>query len=198
MAGNVTPFSRERVDPPMPETVESLLQRVARGDEQAFAVVYDRMAPGVFGIARRVVRDPSQAEEVAQEVLLEVWRKAPQFDPSRASAQAWVFTIAHRRAVDRVRNVRATAERDERDASTSATPAFDEVYESVASRLEVEQIRRALDSLTDIQRAAIELAYYDGYTQQQVADVLRVPLGTAKTRLRDGLIRLRDAMGVTT
>lgn len=144
-----------------------------------------------------MVRDPAQSEEVAQEVLIEVWRSASRFDPSRGSAATWQMTIAHRRAVDRVRSSQAALERDQRVGRSAHRPPFDEVVEQVETRLEHEQVRKALSALTDLQREAVTLAYYGGYTYRQVAELLDVPLGTVKTRLRDGLIRLRDALGVT-
>ena len=175
---------------------DELLLRVARGDRDAFSQLYDLVAPRVLGVARRVVRDPAQAEEVAQEVLLEVWRLAARFEPERGGALTWVTTLAHRRAVDRVRSAQAAADREERSALRDHVPAYDVVAEEVEARVEVEQVRRALDGLTPLQREAVTLAYYGGLTYREVAVVLDVPLGTVKTRLRDGLIRMRDALGV--
>ena len=176
---------------------EQLLSDVARGDRDAFEELYDQIAGPVLGVARRVLRDPAQSEEVAQEVLLEVWRSASRYDADKGSVLAWVLTIAHRRAVDRVRSAQSRTDRELRDASRSHVVAYDEVADEVESRLEHEQVRKALGSLTDLQREAIRLAYYGGYTQREVSELLDVPLGTIKTRLRDGLIRLRDALGVT-
>jgi RNA polymerase sigma-70 factor, ECF subfamily len=167
---------------------------VARGDAGAFDAVYDLLAPSVFGIVRRVVRDPAQSEEVTQEVLLEVWRNAAQYDPGRGSATAWVMVLAHRRAVDRVRSVQKESERERRTAT--ADVPFDEVAEAVESSLERERVRRCLRSLTELQRESVTLAYYGGYTYGQVASLLGVPAGTIKTRMRDALIRLRDCLGV--
>jgi RNA polymerase sigma-70 factor, ECF subfamily len=178
-------------------SADELLQAAARGDQAAFAALYDRLAPMVYGVIRRVVRDPSQSEEVAQEVFVEVWRIATRFDPARGSAQTWVLTMAHRRAVDRVRSEQATRNRNDRVGHRERSREFDEVAEQVETGLEQAEVREALEVLTDLQREAVELAYYKGYTYREVAEVLDAPLGTIKTRMRDGLIRLRDAMGVT-
>ena len=171
-----------------------LISRVARGDADAFDAVYDQVAPTVFGIVRRVIRDPAQSEEVTQDVLLEVWRNAAKFDPGRGSAAAWVTTLAHRRAVDRVRSVQKESDRERRIAA--AVVPYDEVAEAVESSLERERVRRCLGSLTELQRESVTLAYYGGYTYSQVASLLGVPDGTIKTRMRDALIRLRDCLGV--
>jgi len=176
--------------------LDELLTLAGRGDQAAFEAVYDRVAAPVFGMIRRVLRDPAQSEEVAQETLLEVWRSAARFDPARGSAVTWVMTIAHRRAVDRVRSETAAAEREARAASAAAVPV-DEVAEAVESSLEAERVSRCLDGLTELQRESITLAYYAGYTYPQVASALGVALGTVKTRIRDGLKRLRDCLGVS-
>ncbi|SCK34242.1 RNA polymerase sigma-70 factor, ECF subfamily [Streptomyces sp. WMMB 714] len=174
-----------------------LLTEVARGDQDAFAEVYDQIAGPVLGLVRSVLRDPAQSEEVAQEVLVEVWRTVAQFQPDKGSAMSWVMTFAHRRAVDRVRSAQATSDREHRAALLDQTPAFDEVTEAVEARLEREQVRRCLRTLTELQRQSVVLAYYRGLTYREVAELLAQPLGTVKTRLRDGLIRLRDCLGVT-
>ena len=167
---------------------------MARGDNAAFALVYDSCAAAVLGTARRVLRDPAQSEEVMQEVLLEVWRSASRFDPAVGSARAWVLTLAHRRAVDRVRSEQKSADRELRAAV--ATVPFDEVSDVVELRLEHERVRRCLESLTELQRESVTLAYYRGYSYPEVAALLGVAVGTVKTRMRDGLIRLRDCLGV--
>jgi RNA polymerase sigma-70 factor (ECF subfamily) len=173
-----------------------MLVLVARGDQQAFEALYAELAGSVLGLVRRVVRDPAQSEEVTQEVLVEVWRTASRYDPARGSARSWVLAMAHRRAVDRVRSAQSASDRDARAGRSAQQPAYDEVAEQVEIRLEQEQVRRGLGTLTELQREAVTLAYYGGYTYREVAELLDVPLGTVKTRLRDGLIRLRDYLGV--
>jgi RNA polymerase sigma-70 factor (ECF subfamily) len=175
---------------------DELLRQVARGDDQAFRALYDLLSPRVFGLARRVVRDPAQAEEVAQEALVEVWRTAARFDATKGSATSWVLTITHRRAVDRVRAAQAGADRERRVAAASVDTPYDDVVEEVTSSLELQQVRRCLEGLTDLQREAITLAYYDGFTYREVAEKLDAALPTIKSRMRDGLIRMRDCLGV--
>ena len=177
------------------EGAEQLLGRVGRGDEQAFAAVYDLLGAAVYGLARRVVRDPARAEEIAQEVFIQVWQSAARFDPGRGSAKGWVLTLAHRRAVDAVRHDQAATNRENRYDWTSG-PDFDEVDETVSTTLEHEQVRRCLGGLTELQREAVNLAYYNGHTYSEVAEVLDANPATIKTRIRDGLVRLRDCMGV--
>ncbi|MFI6028377.1 ECF RNA polymerase sigma factor SigK [Amycolatopsis magusensis] len=195
------PGDQLRPVPAQPEddpTTEELLVRVAKGDERAFEQVYERLAGPILGLVRRVVRDGAQSEEVAQEVLVELWRTAPRYAPDRGSALNWALTLAHRRAVDRVRSARASTEREVKATfEASRSRPFDEVAESVNSRWERQQVRRCLGHLTELQRESVLLAYYQGYTYREVAEVLSTPQGTVKTRLRDGLIRLRDCLGVT-
>jgi len=167
---------------------------VARGDVAAFDAIFEQVGPSVFGVVKRVIRDPAQSEEVTQDVLLDIWQDASKFDAERGSAVAWVMTLAHRRAVDRVRSVQKEADR-ERRVATAEIP-YDEVAEAVESSLERERVWRCLGSLTELQRESVTLAYYGGYTYGQVAGLLGVPTGTIKTRMRDALIRLRDCLGV--
>jgi RNA polymerase sigma-70 factor (ECF subfamily) len=200
MAGMDTPkTSRNRHGPGPAESgrpdLAALLAQVARGDHAAFETVYDHVAGPVYGIVRKVLRDPAQSEEVAQEVMLDVWRTASRFDAARGSALAWVMTIAHRRAVDRVRAENAAAARELKLAPGPATG--DDVSELAEAALDRQRVRRCLGTLTALQAEAIKLAYYGGYTYPQVAGLLGVALGTVKTRIRDGLIRLRDCMEVT-
>jgi RNA polymerase sigma-70 factor (ECF subfamily) len=190
----MTVMPGERPDGPVGADLAAQLRLVARGDAAAFASVYDQVAAGVFGVIRRVVRDVAQSEEVAQEVLIEVWRNASAFDTGRGSAMAWIMTMAHRRAVDRVRSAQRETERERRTAT--ADIPYDEVAEAVEASLDRERVRRCLGSLTELQRESVTLAYYGGYTYGQVAGLLGVPAATVKTRMRDALIRLRDCLGV--
>jgi RNA polymerase sigma-70 factor (ECF subfamily) len=171
-----------------------LLAHVARGDQPAFEEVYDRMAGPVLGMVRGVLRDLAQSEEVMQEVLLELWRTASRFDPGKGSALSWVMMMAHRRAVDRVRSEQKAVEREFRAATAQVD--FDDVTETVEATLERERVRHCLRSLTDLQRESVTLAYYGSYSYSEVAGLLGVAVGTVKTRMRDGLIRLRDCLGV--
>ena len=173
-----------------------LLRLSARGDEAAFARLYDLTAARVFGLTVRIVRDPAQSEEVAQEAFLDIWRTASRFDAARGSAIAWMLTIVHRKAVDRVRSAEASSRRDATYHQQNEPVAHDATAEAAHASLEARRVRGALGALTEVQREAVELAYFGGYTHTEVATMLDLPVGTAKTRIRDGLIRLRDTMGV--
>ena len=173
-----------------------LLRQSARGDHESFAELYDATASRVFGLAVRVVRDPAQAEEVAQESFLEIWRTATRFDSARGSALAWMLTIVHRKAVDRVRSAEAASRRDTTYHQHNHSVDHDATADAAQASMEARRVRHALSTLTPAQREALELAYFGGYTHTEVATMLDLPLGTAKTRIRDGLIRLRDTMGV--
>jgi RNA polymerase sigma-70 factor (ECF subfamily) len=180
-----------------PPTLEQLLARVAREDHEAFEAVYQRVSAPIYGLVRSVLRNHAKAEEVTQEVLVEIWRTAPRFDQQRGPAQTWMMMLAHRRAVDRVRSEQAAADREARAASQSIVTAYDEVTEQVEARLDRERVRHCMETLTALQRESVTLAYYRGHSYREVSELLDLPLGTVKTRLRDGLIRLRDCLGVT-
>ncbi|MGX7679049.1 ECF RNA polymerase sigma factor SigK [Jatrophihabitans sp. DSM 45814] len=179
------------------DELAGLLAAASRGEEQAFASLYDKTSPRVYGMVVRVVRDAAQAAEVTQDVYLEVWRQSARFDASRSAVMPWLLMIAHRRAVDRVRSAQSSVVRDNRYAVLSTERPYDSVSEQVQTSLESQRVRKVMDDLTDAQREAVSLAYFGGYTHSEVAELLHIPLGTVKTRIRDGLIRLRDALGVT-
>jgi RNA polymerase sigma-70 factor (ECF subfamily) len=173
-----------------------LLRSSARGDEAAFAQLYDATSSRIYGLALRGVRDPAQAQEVTQEAYLEVWKSASRFDQAKGSAISWLMTIVHRKAVDRVRSAEASSRRDTTYHDTTNLVEHDSTADAVETRMEARRVRSALAGLTVLQRDASTLAYYGGYTHTEVASMLDLPVGTAKTRIRDGLIRLRDALGV--
>ncbi len=189
----------ERTDPasePGLDLLADLLRRAGRGDQLAFSELYDELSPLVYGVVLKVVRDPSQSEEVAQEVFVELWRLAARFEPSRGSVRSWAATMAHRRAIDRVRSEQASRDRATRDAAR-AMPDHDDVVAEVESNLDQIRVRRALVQLSPLQREAVELAWFGGHTYREVAVLLDVAEGTVKTRIRDGMIRLRDELGGT-
>ncbi|MCW2866768.1 MAG: polymerase, sigma subunit, family [Marmoricola sp.] len=179
-----------------PAHLGDLLRRSARADEGAFAELYDATSARAYGLAVRVVRDPAQAEEVTQEAFLEIWRTASRFDPERGSAVSWILTLVHRKAVDRVRSAEASTRRDTTYHQDNVVVEHDSTAEAAHASLEARRVRQAVATLTPAQQEALELAYFKGYTHTEVARMLDLPLGTAKTRIRDGLIRLRDMMGV--
>jgi RNA polymerase sigma-70 factor (ECF subfamily) len=167
----------------------------ASGHDDAFAELYDLTAARIHGVVLRVLRSADHAAEVTQEVFVDVWRQAARYSPEKGSVLAWMTTVAHRRAVDRVRSVSSEVARDDRYAAATADRAVDDVWMGVEQRLDAEMVRNGMASLTAIQREAITLAYFGGYSQSQVAQLLNLPLGTVKTRIRDGLIGLRNALG---
>lgn len=174
-----------------------LLARTADGDQSAFAQLYDMLSSRVFGLILRVLVNRAQSEEVLQEVFLEIWQSASAFAPNRGQGRTWVMTIAHRRAVDRVRSAQAGADRDVRAGLRELSTSQAGVEEQVELRIESRRVARALDALPDPQREALTLAYFGGYSQSEIAALVGSPLGTIKTRMRDGLSRLRQEMGVT-
>ncbi|MBK1783754.1 ECF RNA polymerase sigma factor SigK [Prauserella cavernicola] len=179
------------------ETPESLIEQVAKGDKDAFADLYDQLAGAVTGMAARVLRNQAHAEEVMQEAFLEVWRKAGTYSPDRGSVRTWALTIAHRRAVDRVRSANSATEREVRDGLANPHRDFDEVSDAVLAGFERAEVRTALQSLTAPQRQAIVLAYFEGHTYAEVAVLLELPVGTVKSRMREGLFRLRTSLEVS-
>lgn len=172
--------------------IDALLDRVARGDSKAFDQLYDEVSAAVYGLARRVVRDPTHSEDVTQEVFLEVWRKAARFDSSLGKGKSWIMTIAHRRAVDAVRRSESQKRQDHHGAPDEVS--HDEPADTVIRGEEHGAVRECLETLTDLQLESVRLAYFNGYTYGEVASLLDKPLPTIKTRMRDGLIRLRDCL----
>lgn len=193
----VTTYRTPEPAPPGTEpTLEGLMEQIARGDQEAFSELYDRTAPRVLGLVERVLVDHAQSEEVAQEVFLEIWKDAARFDTQKGKALSWMLTLAHRRAVDRVRASQSGRDRDERIGKRDAETSYDNVSETAEIRIEHERVTRAMAGISELQREAISLAYYGGYSQREVAEILSIPVGTVKTRLRDGMARLRDELGV--
>lgn len=177
--------------------LDALLQRVAGGDADAFASFYDATCARVFGLVLRVLRDRGYSEETTQEVYSQVWRSAAGFDPAEGSALAWVMTLAHRRAVDRVRAEVASNRREWYYGTTHLDTASDMVVEAVVRHDDRRRVVGCLGALTDTQRQAIELAYYEGLTYVQVSERLSTSLGTVKSRMRDGMRKLRDCLGAS-
>ncbi len=174
----------------------SAIERAGSGDRAAFAEFYDDVSPVVFGTVVRVVRNRAIAEEVTQDVFLELWKQAPRYDRSKGSPKAWAATVAHRRAVDRVRSEESARARDVADANHRVAER-DVVVDEVTADLERSTVVDALALLSEAQREAVGLAFYGGHTYREVAAMLNVPEGTIKTRIRDGLSRLRQLMGAT-
>ena len=180
------------------DSAADLLVRVAAGDQRAFAELYDLLSPRVFALILRVVVNRSQSEEVLQEVFLEIWQSAGRFAPNRGQGRSWVLTIAHRRAVDRVRASQSSSDRDVRVGVRDLDAARDVVEEAVEAQIEGERVVAALSALPEVQQEALILAYYGGYSQTEISALTGAPLGTIKTRMRDGLTRLRSELGVST
>ncbi|MEU0057892.1 sigma-70 family RNA polymerase sigma factor [Streptomyces sp. NPDC006334] len=174
---------------------DRLLLSVAEGSQDAFTRLYDAVAGPIYGIACQVLRDPARAEEVAQEVMLEVWQTAPRYRPESGHAMTWMMTIAHHRAVDCVRTERRAAERERTVSQRESVPAFDDVAEAVEALGEREEVRTCLRQLTTELLQPVLLVYYRGLTHAEVASVLSLPLGTVKSRLRRALTYLRHCLG---
>ncbi|GAA1775857.1 MULTISPECIES: sigma-70 family RNA polymerase sigma factor [Leucobacter] len=187
--GVEVPEDGERADP-----ADDALARAGAGDRTAFAEFYDLLAARTFGLILRVLVDRSQSEEVLQEVFLEAWQTASGFDPDRGRARAWILTIAHRRAVDRVRSAQAARRRDLLVGAREAAEPPPSVTEDVELRIDGARAVHGLDELPEPQRRALVLAYFGGYSQREIAVIVGAPLGTVKTRIRDGLTRLRSVL----
>lgn len=173
----------------------ALLDRIGSGDADAFARFYDLTCDRVYGMVLRVLRDPGYSEETTQEVFLQVWRSARSFDPQAGSALSWLITLAHRRAVDRVRSESAATRRDVAYGLEDTRSSFDQVVDAVATRETTREVVGCLETLTDVQRQSVDLAYYHGLSYREVAERLTVALPTVKSRIRDGMKRLRRCLG---
>ncbi len=180
----------ESVDP------DRLLESVRAGDKVAFAELYDVLAPQVLGLATHILRDRAQAEEVTQEVFVEVWQNAHTFDPARGSVKAWILRLTKSRAIDRLRSWRSSQARDTDDFNSQLTSWVAAAEDEAQQRLESEQLQELIDSIGEPHRSALMLAYFGELTHQEIADATGVALGTAKTRVRDGLQKLRKAVTV--
>ncbi len=171
--------------------LEHLLERTAQGDHQAFSEFYGQTSARVFGLVRRVLLDQELSEEVTQEVFIVVWQTSSKYNPAAGSPMAWLLTIAHRRAVDRVRSHHSSQIRDRRWAGLTGNMPYDVVSETVINRMDAQSLHRSLGCLSKLQHEAIVLAYLGCLTYQQVAEQLATPLPTIKSRIRAGLTRLR-------
>jgi RNA polymerase sigma-70 factor (ECF subfamily) len=178
------------------DRLAELVRRSALGHESAFAELYDLCGGRIYGVILRVLRSADQAAETTQDVFTEIWRTCTRYRPDRGGVLAWMLTIAHRRAVDRVRSAESRVAREERYAEREVGRPHDEVAEAAERNLDADLVRSGLRRLTELQRETVTLAYFGGYSQSQIAELLQVPLGTVKTRMRDGLIKLRDALEV--
>ena len=175
----------------------ALLEQIARGDQAAFAEFYELTSRRVFGMARRVLIDVELSEDTTQEVFLQVWQNAAKFNPEAGSPLAWLMTISHRRAVDKVRSSQSSTDREAKYGASSQDIDHDSVSDEVGSRLEAEAVVRCLETLTDTQQESVRLAYYGGLTYREVAEKLNAAVPTIKSRIRDGLIRLKTCLGVS-
>lgn len=185
-----------RLKPVNTTDLDALLRRVAQHDTEAFAELYDATRSRVYGMVCRVLRDRGYSEETTQDVYLQVWRTAESYDPASGSALAWLLTLAHRRAVDRVRSEQAASQRDSRYGATTVERDTDNVTDTVIADEERRRVADCLGGLTEVQRECIELAYYQGMTYVQVSQRLSANLATVKSRMRDAMRGLRNCLGV--
>lgn len=176
------------------ETLESLMLLTQQGDAAAFARLYDHIAPNVLGLTLQILHDQAQAEEVTQEVFIEVWQHAAEFDPAKGSAKAWILRRARLRAIDRVRSAIATMKRDDREAFLVASINKESVEDEALRNVQRHAVRTALEIMGEPHKTAILLAYFGDMTHAELAEATGVPLGTAKTRVRDGLRKLEKIL----
>ena len=196
-APNFEPPRRHSTAVDLSQRLAQLLGRIAQGDQAAFAEFYQLTSRRVFGMARRVLIDPELSEDTTQEVFLQVWQNAAKFNPDAGSPLSWLMTISHRRAVDKVRSSQSATDREARYGASSQDIDHDSVSDEVDSKLEAEAVVRCLETLTDTQQESVRLAYYGGLTYREVAEKLNAAVPTIKSRIRDGLIRLKTCLGVS-
>ncbi|BBE23368.1 ECF RNA polymerase sigma factor SigK [Arthrobacter sp. MN05-02] len=196
VSARATAAEEAAVDPGTGPTLTDLLLRVARQDRTAFALFYEQTSKRVYGLARRVLIDADLSEDATQEVYLQVWNTADRFDPQLGSPMAWLMTLTHRRAVDKVRSEQSATDREARYGAATQTVDHDDVVDTVTQRLEAESVVRCLDTLTETQQESVRMAYYGGLTYREVAERLGVAVPTIKSRIRDGLLRLKTCLGV--
>ncbi|WP_298251596.1 ECF RNA polymerase sigma factor SigK [uncultured Arthrobacter sp.] len=200
-AHRVSPIAAARQDPGSDAggtpTLTDLLVRVARQDRSAFELFYEQTSRRVYGLARRVLIDPDLSEDATQEVYLQVWNTAERFNPALGSPMAWLMTLAHRRAVDKVRSEQSATDREARYGAATQTIEHDDVVDTVTQRLEAQSVVDCLGTLTETQQESVRMAYYGGFTYREVAEKLGVAVPTIKSRIRDGLIRLKTCLGVS-
>lgn len=177
---------------------EELLRSAARGDQESIAHLFDRHQGSMYGLALRITNDPMLAQDVVQEAFLGVWRNAARFEAAKASGRTWIMSITHHRAIDAIRRRRPTVELPESELPPPAALTAPDIWDEVSGRLDASTIRSALARLSDVQRQAIELAYFGGLTQQEIAERTSAPLGTVKSRVRLGLLALREELGLGT
>jgi RNA polymerase sigma-70 factor (ECF subfamily) len=173
---------------------QAVLERVTAGDLNALEELYDRYRTMAYSIALRITSDSALAEDVVQEAFLGAWRNAGRYVEGRGSVKTWLMSIVHHRSVDAIRRRRPTVELPEREEVPPTSLTAPDIWTEVAGRLDGEEVRAALGSLSDVQRQAIELAYFGGLTQQEIAVRTGTPLGTVKSRMRLGLLAMRRAL----
>lgn len=179
---------------PDADSDDALLDAIRRRDETAIAALYDRYGRLAFGLAYRVVGERNAAEDVVQEAFLSIWRRAASFETTRGSVRTWVLSIVHHRAIDRLRGTAGRTRQDAPLDDFERTLASDDPWREVSLVLQRETLQKAIATLPDPQRQAVELAYFDGYTQQEIAAKMDVPVGTVKGRLRLAMQRLRSLL----
>lgn len=179
------------------DVLAELIRGTAQGNHQAFAELYRLTGRRVYGMARRVLIDAELAEDATQEVYLQIWQSAAKFDPAAGSPLAWLMTIAHRRAVDKVRSTQSSTDREARYGAVSQGIEHDEVADAVTDKMDAEAVVKCLSTLTETQQESVKLAYYGGLTYREVAEKLGAAVPTVKSRIRDGLLRLKSCLEVS-